>query len=98
MIAKDGFNLSSFNSTNKAYIAVTDEINEYNDTNQLKDEAVLTIDGYISYLKGENAAETAKYLAFDNALAEKDSPLIQSFRLPTGNLGLIFRLTIEARH
>ena len=88
MIAKDGFNLSSFNSTNKAYIAVTDEINEYNDTNQLKDEAVLTIDGYISYLKGENAAETAKYLAFDNALAEKGFSFDTILSIANGELGL----------
>lgn len=88
MIAKDGFNLSSFNSTNKAYIAVTDEINEYNDINELKNEDAVTIEGYISYLKGENETESEKYLAFDRSLEEKDFSFDAIISAANSSLGL----------
>lgn len=88
MIAKDGFNLSSFNSTNKAYIAVTDEINEYNDINELKNEDAVTIDGYISYLKGENETESEKYLAFDSSLEEKGFSFDAIISAANSSLGL----------
>lgn len=66
MIAKDGFSLSSFNTANKAYIAVNDAVNSYNDANGLKDDATLTIDGYISYLTNNTEAE--KYAPLDAEL------------------------------
>ncbi|MGN0569707.1 MAG: MFS transporter [Candidatus Fimenecus sp.] len=95
MIAKDGFKLSSFNTTNKAYIAVTDEINSYNDANNLKGDDVLKIDGYISYLNGENAAETEKYKAFDESLNEKGFSFDSLVKIANEQLGL--NLTIADR-
>ena len=88
MIAKDGFSLNSFNTTNKAYIAVTDELNDYNDVNNLKGDDVLKIDGYISYLNGENSAEAEKYKAFDDSLTEKGFSFDAIVRIANEQLGL----------
>lgn len=88
MIAKDGFSLNSFNTTNKAYIAVTDELNDYNDVNNLKGDDVLKIDGYISYLNGENAAEAEKYKAFDDSLTEKGFSFDAIVKIANEQLGL----------
>lgn len=88
MIAKDGFSLNSFNTTNKAYIAVTDEINDYNDVNNLKGDDVLKIDGYISYLNGENSAEAEKYKAFDESLTEKGFSFDSIVKIANEQLGL----------
>lgn len=88
MIAKDGFSLNSFNTTNKAYIAVTDELNDYNDVNNLKGDDVLKIDGYISYLNGENSAEAEKYKAFDNSLTEKGFSFDAIVKIANEQLGL----------
>lgn len=88
MIAKDGFSLNSFNTTNKAYIAVTDELNDYNDANNLKGDDVLKIDGYISYLNGENSAEAEKYKAFDDSLTEKGFSFDAIVKIANEQLGL----------
>lgn len=88
MIAKDGFSLNSFNTTNKAYIAVTDELNDYNDVNNLKGDDVLKIDGYISYLNGENSAEAEKYKAFDDSLTEKGFSFDAIVKIANEQLGL----------
>ena len=88
MIAKDGFSLNSFNTTNKAYIAVTDELNDYNDVNNLKGNDVLKIDGYISYLNGENSAEAEKYKAFDDSLTEKGFSFDAIVKIANEQLGL----------
>lgn len=88
MIAKDGFSLNSFNTTNKAYIAVTDELNDYNDANNLKGDDVLKIEGYISYLNGENSAEAEKYKAFDDSLTEKGFSFDAIVKIANEQLGL----------
>lgn len=88
MIAKDGFSLNSFNTTNKAYIAVTDELNDYNDANNLKGDDVLKIDGYMSYLNGENSAEAEKYKAFDDSLTEKGFSFDAIVKIANEQLGL----------
>lgn len=88
MIAKDGFSLNSFNTTNKAYIAVTDELNDYNDVNNLKGDDVLKIDGYTSYLNGENSAEAEKYKAFDDSLTEKGFSFDAIVKIANEQLGL----------
>ena len=88
MIAKDGFSLNSFNTTNKAYIAVTDELNDYNDVNNLKGDDVLKIDGYMSYLNGENSAEAEKYKAFDDSLTEKGFSFDAIVKIANEQLGL----------
>ncbi|MGN0539542.1 MAG: MFS transporter [Candidatus Fimenecus sp.] len=88
MIAKDGFSMNSFNATNKAYIAVTDEINDYNDANNLKGDDVLKIDGYISYLNGENSAQTEKYKAFDDSLTEKGFSFDSIVKIANEQFGL----------
>ena len=88
MIAKDGFSLNSFNTTNKAYIAVTDELNDYNDVNNLKGDDVLKIDGYISFLNGENSAEAEKYKAFDDSLTEKGFSFDAIVKIANEQLGL----------
>lgn len=95
MIAKDGFSLNSFNTTNKAYIAVTDELNDYNDVNNLKGDDVLKIDGYISYLNGENSAEAEKYKAFDDSLTEKGFSFDAIVKIANEQLGL--SLTVADR-
>lgn len=95
MIAKDGFSLNSFNTTNKAYIAVTDELNDYNDANNLKGDDVLKIDGYISYLNGENSAEAEKYKAFDDSLTEKGFSFDAIVKIANEQLGL--SLTVADR-
>lgn len=95
MIAKDGFSLNSFNTTNKAYIAVTDELNDYNDANNLKGDDVLKIDGYISYLNGENSAEAEKYKAFDDSLTEKGFSFDAIVKIANEQLGL--SLTVAER-
>lgn len=95
MIAKDGFSLNSFNTTNKAYIAVTDELNDYNDANNLKGDDVLKIEGYISYLNGENSAEAEKYKAFDDSLTEKGFSFDAIVKIANEQLGL--SLTVADR-
>ncbi|MGN1161078.1 MAG: MFS transporter, partial [Candidatus Fimenecus sp.] len=90
MIAKDGFSMNSFNATNKAYIAVTDEINNYNDVNNLKGDDVLKIDGYISYLNGENSAQAEKYKAFDDSLTEKGFSFDSIVKIANEQFGLNF--------
>ena len=70
LIAQDGFSVGSFNSTNKVYTNVVDQIDTYNDAHSLKDDALVEMDSYIAYLNGESlsAAETAKYQAFDEEI------------------------------
>ena len=70
LIAQDGFSVGSFNSTNKVYTNVVDQIDTYNDEHSLKDDALVEMDSYIAYLNGESlaAAETAKYQAFDEEI------------------------------
>lgn len=70
MIAKDGFSIGTFNTTNKAYIAVTEEINNYNDTHNLKDDALVNMESYIKYLNGESMSDTEmqKYATFDKEI------------------------------
>ena len=70
MIAKDGFSLNSFNSTNKTYMAVCENVNNYNEEMGLKGENTINIDGYIAYLNGEkveNRETYAQFVEFENA-------------------------------
>lgn len=88
MIAKDGFDLKSFNSTNKAYIAVKDEVNSFNDLNGLKGDTVITIDGYMDYLEGKQLENKETYADFDRSLDEKGFSFDGIIKIANEQLGL----------
>lgn len=65
LIAKDGFNMSSYNQLNKQYVELNDQINEFNEVNELKKEKALTMDGYVAYLDGTQKENVDSYASFD---------------------------------
>ncbi len=85
MLGAKNLSINEYVSVNNAYIAVNDQINEYNaelsaeakeNGVDLTDDDVLTVDGYISYCNAvENGgvadAELAKYAELDKFIAEQ---------------------------
>ncbi len=85
MLGAKNLSINEYVSVNNAYIAVNDQINEYNaelsaeakeNGVDLTDNDVLTVDGYISYCNAvENGgvadAELAKYAELDKFIAEQ---------------------------
>ncbi len=85
MLGAKNLSINEYVSVNNAYIAVNDQINEYNaelsaeakeNGVELTDDDVLTVDGYISYNNAlENGgvadAELEKYAELDKFIAEK---------------------------
>ena len=84
MLGAKDLSISEYVSVNNAYIAVNDQLNEYNavladeakaNGVDLTDDDVLTMDGYISYNNalengGVAESELAKYAKFDMFIAE----------------------------
>lgn len=68
LIAKDGFNMSSYNQLNKQYVELNDQINEFNEEKELKKENALTMDGYVAYLEGTQQENLESYKAFDESV------------------------------
>ncbi len=68
LIAKDGFNMSSYNQLNKQYVELNDQINEFNNANDLKKEKALTMDGYVAYLEGTQKENVESYTTFDESV------------------------------
>lgn len=89
LISQDGFNISSFNSTNKVYTSVVDQVDTYNDEHALKDDALIEMDGYIAYLNGGlTGEEAAKYAAFDEEITAEGYDFGAVVRAANAQFGL----------
>ncbi len=97
LIAKDGFSMGTYNATNKAYTNVVNQVDSYNDANSLKDDDIITVDKYITYLNnGEMSAEdTARYKAFDESLTASGFSFDGIINVANSQLGM--NLASDAR-
>lgn len=89
LISQDGFSISSFNSTNKVYTSVVEQVDGYNDEHALKDDALIEMDGYIAYLNGGlTGAQAEKYAAFDAEITAEGYDFDAVVRAANAQFGL----------
>jgi Na+/melibiose symporter-like transporter len=83
LLAKQNLSVNKYITTNNAYIAIDDQINEHNsvisdeaekENKTLSEDEILNMDEYIKYLKETDSGKTsglaAKYSAFDASVSD----------------------------